>query len=135
MALFVWNDDYSLRIGAIDEQHKRLVGLLNALHEGMVAGHGNEKIGPLLDGLIDYTARHFAYEEQLFAEHGYPEAAAHTAEHRRLVDQVLEFKSRYEAGSAQLTMQLMKFLKDWLIKHILGSDKAYGAHLAERGVR
>jgi len=135
MALFEWNDDYSVKVASIDAQHKKLVGMLNDLHDGMVSGTGAEKLSALLGGLVEYTAMHFTYEEKLFAEHGYPQSKAHAEEHQRLVAQVLEFKRRYEASQASINMQLMKFLKDWLIKHILGSDKAYSAHLVERGVK
>lgn len=134
MALFEWRDDYSVKIGSIDVQHQKLVAMLNALHDGMVAGSGTAHLGAQLQGLVAYTAEHFAYEERLFAEHGYPSAPQHIEEHQRLVAQVLEFKAKFEAGTASINMQLMKFLKDWLIKHILGSDRLYSAHLVERGV-
>jgi len=135
MALFEWCDDYSVKVASIDAQHKKLVGMLNELHEGMTNGSGNERLGALLENLVGYTVQHFAYEEQLFALHKYPLSAAHTEEHQRLVTQVGEFKQKFDSGQANINMQLMKFLKDWLIKHILGSDKAYSAHLVERGVK
>jgi hemerythrin len=135
MALFEWCDDYSVRIASIDDQHKKLVGMLNELHDGMTSGKGAERMGALLKGLVEYTVLHFAYEEKLFAAHDYPQSQAHTEEHQRLVARVAEFKRQFEAGETQINMQLMKFLKDWLIKHILGSDKAYSAHLVERGVK
>jgi methyl-accepting chemotaxis protein/hemerythrin len=84
---------------------------------------------------VEYTVQHFAYEEQLFATHDYPLARAHIEEHQRLVAQVGEFKQKFDSGQANINMPLMKFLKDWLIKHILGSDKAYSNHLVERGVK
>jgi hemerythrin-like metal-binding protein len=101
----------------------------------MTSGTGSERLGGLLEGLVAYTVQHFAYEERLFAEHGYPLAAAHAEEHKRLVAQVSEFKKKYDAGQGHINVQLMKFLKDWLIKHILGSDKQYANHLLERGVK
>jgi hemerythrin-like metal-binding protein len=135
MALFDWRDDYSVKVPSIDAQHQQLVAILNQLHEGMTSGTGTERMSALLASLVDYTAKHFAYEEALFAEHGYPGTQAHVDEHKRLVTQVLEFKRKFELGEASINMQLMKFLKDWLIKHILGSDKAYSSHLVERGVK
>jgi hemerythrin len=135
MALFVWSDDYSVRIPSVDAQHQKLVEMLNALHDGMVAGSGSERLKALLDGLVDYTAKHFAHEEKLFAQYSYPQTKEHAEEHRKLVGQVLEFKGKYEAGQASINMQLMKFLKDWLIKHILGSDKAFGPFLSEAGAK
>ena len=133
--MFQWCDDYSVKVPSIDAQHRKLVEMLNELHDGMTTGKGAERLGTLLEGLVDYTVKHFAYEEQLFAEHGYPQAQAHISEHQRLVTQVADFKQKFEAGQAHINMQLMKFLKDWLIKHILGSDKAYSGYLVERGVK
>jgi hemerythrin-like metal-binding protein len=130
--LFHWSDDYSVKVPSIDAQHQRLVAMLNDLHDGMSRGHGAELLTPILSGLIDYTAQHFAHEEALFAEYGYPDAAEHTAEHQKLVAQVLAFKAKLESKQATINMELMKFLKDWLIKHILGSDMRYSALLVER---
>lgn len=130
--LFQWSDDYSVKVPSIDAQHQRLVAMLNDLHDGMSSGHGAEVLTPILAGLIDYTAQHFAHEETLFAQYGYPDAAEHIAEHRQLVAQVLAFKAKVESKQATINMELMRFLKDWLIKHILGSDMRYSALLVER---
>ncbi len=135
MALFTWCDDYSVKIPSIDEQHHKLVDMLNALHDSMTSGGGSAQLEELLSSLVEYTVVHFTYEEKLLAEHEFPQTAEHVGEHQRLVEQVTAFKTRYDAGSAKINMQLMKFLKDWLIHHILGSDKSYSAYLVERGVK
>jgi len=109
--------------------------MLNGLHDGMVSGTSRERLAPLLGGLIEYTATHFAHEEELFAQYGYPDSAKHTQEHQDLVKKVLDFKGKFDKGSSSLTMELMMFLKNWLLEHILGSDKAYSAHLVERGAK
>jgi hemerythrin len=135
MALFAWRDDYSVKVPSIDVQHHKLVDMLNGLHDGMVSGTSRERLAPLLGGLIEYTATHFAHEEELFAQYGYPDSAKHTQEHQDLVKKVLDFKGKFDKGSSSLTMELMMFLKNWLLEHILGSDKAYSAHLVERGAK
>lgn len=134
MALFSWSDDYSVKVPSIDAQHHRLVDMLNELHDGMVAGKASEHVASVLDGLIAYTAQHFSYEEELFAKYAYPEAAEHIAEHQKLVEQVVAFKTKLLAKEATITMELVKFLKNWLIGHILGSDKKYSALLVEQRV-
>lgn len=135
MALFEWSEDYFVGIPSIDGQHQQLVALINELHDGMLSGITTERVEAVLNGLVEYTAHHFSYEERLFAEHDYPDAEGHADAHGRLIDQVLDFKRRYDAGEASLNMELMVFLKDWLIGHILGSDMAYGSHLVAAGVR
>lgn len=135
MALFQWREEYSMKVPSIDIQHRKLVEMLNTLHDGMVSGTGKEKLAPLLDGLVQYTATHFAHEENYFAKYEYPDAEKHTLQHQQLVQQVLGFKEKFDSGSANINMELMIFLKDWLIHHILGSDKAYSQHLVERGAK
>lgn len=136
MALVVWNDKLSVGVKSIDDQHKKLVSLVNQLHDGMIAGKGKEVVGPVLDGLIAYTASHFKYEEDLFARTGYPDAPAHKLEHADLVARVTEIRKVYDVkGPSVLTIQVMNFLKDWLTTHIQGADKEYGPHLQANGVQ
>lgn len=134
MALFEWSDDYSVHVPSIDEQHKMLVRMLNELHDGMSRGAADDRLGEVLNGLIEYTSKHFAHEEALFAKYNYPDAATHIAEHQRLVAQVLEFKEKLETKHATINMELLRFLKDWLIGHILGSDKKYSSLFADNHV-
>jgi len=133
--MFEWSDDYSMKIDSIDSQHKKLVDMLNDLYAGMMTNASREAASETLRGLTDYTLTHFAFEENLFREYGYEHAAAHQKEHRALIQAVVEFKGKFDAGEASINMELMNFLKDWLIKHILGSDKRYSKYLRERGVK
>ncbi len=136
MPLMEWSDKLSVGIKSIDDEHKKLVGMVNDLFDGVQAGRGKELLGPILDGLIAYTKTHFANEERYFAQHHYGEAVAHKAEHDALAKQVLDVQAKYKAGAnAALSMEVMNFLKNWLVKHILGSDKAYGPFLAGKGVK
>jgi len=133
--MFEWSEDYSMKIPSIDAQHKKLVAMLNDLYAGMMTNASREAASATLAGLTEYTLTHFAYEEKLFREYGFPHTEAHEKEHQALVQAVVEFKARFDAGEASINMELMNFLKDWLIKHILGSDKRYSKFLRERGVK
>lgn len=136
MPLFIWNDKLSVGIPSIDNQHKKLVTMINQLHDGMMNGKGKEVVGPVLKGLIEYTATHFKYEEQLFDKVRYPDAAIHKKEHDDLVRRVVEIQQKYEqSGPGALTIQVMNFLKEWLTHHIQGADMAYTDHLIAKGIR
>jgi hemerythrin len=126
----------SVGVKALDEEHQKLVGMLNALYDGMQAGQGKEALGKILDGLIGYTKTHFAHEERFFAQHGYPDAVKHKAEHDALARQALDVQAKYKAAgsAATLSMEVLNFLKNWLINHIQGSDKKYGPFLNAKGV-
>jgi len=136
MPLMNWSDKMSVGVAVFDEEHKKLVGMLNELYDGVQAGKGTVVLGKVLDGLISYTAGHFKREEQAFAQTGYPNAVAHKKEHDDLTAQVLDVQKKFKSGAAgTLSMEVMNFLKNWLIKHIQGSDKQYGPHLNSKGMK
>jgi hemerythrin len=135
MPLITWNNTLSVNVQEIDSQHKRLVELVNQLHDAMSQGKGREVMGATLAGLIDYTRTHFAAEERLMTAHAYPGYGRHKAEHDALTKQVVDLQGQYQAGQPVLTIEVMNFLKDWLSKHILEVDKQLGAYLNSKGVK
>ena len=135
MALMVWSDQFSIGIQSVDDQHKKLVEYVNELHDAMMSGKSDDVLGPILNNLIDYTANHFAFEEKLFCEHNYPDTTAHTAEHKALAEKVIAFNEDFKRGDASISLGIMSFLKDWLMNHILKSDKKYSPFLIEKGVK
>lgn len=130
MSMMEWNDKLSVGVEAIDADHKHLVALVNELHDAVKAAHGKEALGKVLDGLIAYTKSHFGREEAEMAKFKYPKAPDHIREHVNLTKQVLDVQAKYKAGkTAVLSMEVLAFLRDWLIKHISASDKALGDFL------
>ncbi len=134
MALMDWNPTLSVKIKKFDDQHKKLVDLLNQLHDGMKAGQGNAVLGNVLQSLITYTSTHFKDEEQVMQANSYPDLTRHRAEHEKLVKQVLDLQKKFQAGGAVLTLTVLSFLKDWLFTHIQGEDKKYGVFLNAKGI-
>jgi hemerythrin len=129
-----WNQTYSVSVKKFDDQHKKLIELLNQLHDAMKAGDGNTMLGITLQSLISYTSSHFSEEEKLMQANGYPDFAAHKAQHDALVKQVLDLQKKYQSGGGVMTLTVMSFLKDWLTKHIQGVDKKYGQHFNAKGI-
>lgn len=134
MSMFEWDQRYSVAIAEIDRQHQQLFQLLNELYDAMQTGHGNEVIAKVLDRLLDYTAYHFEQEEKLFALYHYPDEAAHRAEHAQLTQQARSLVARMKRGEGDVIVPTLKFLCDWLARHILGSDKRYAPFLTAQGV-
>lgn len=134
MSAFVWEDKYSLHIAELDRQHQKLFALFNDLYDAMQQGHGSEVIDKVLTSVVDYTAYHFAFEEKLLREAGYREEAAHRAEHAKLAEQAKALAQKLHAGGADVTMATLKFLGDWLMRHILVQDKSFAPYLIARGV-
>jgi len=132
--LFPWSDEYSVKIAVVDSQHKKLLSLTNDLHAAMTAGRGRAQLGQVLTGLLDYTRAHFAAEEGLMQSNGYEGYFSHKREHERLTDRIQAYQDKVLSGEVGLSIEVMSFLKDWLIKHILGWDKKYAPFLNAKGV-
>jgi hemerythrin len=135
MPLMAWTEKLSVGVGVLDADHKRLVAMVNDLYDAVQAGHGKETLGRILNELVEYTKGHFAREEKFFAQTVYPAAAAHKQEHDALTRQVLDVQQKYATGaSATLSIDVLHFLKNWLINHIQGSDQKYRPHLNAKGI-
>lgn len=125
MTFMPWASTLELGIAEIDDQHKELVRLTNALHDELAsASPRRPEIGAVLEGLVDYTHNHFIVEEVLFAQHGYPETPAHQAQHNRFTAKAMDLLLRFEDG-AEVSIEALEFLKVWLIEHICKVDRAY----------
>ena len=126
----------SVGVSMFDTEHKKLIDLVNELHDGIQAGKAPDSLAKVLAGLITYTATHFKHEEEFFAKTGYPASADHKKEHDDLTKQVLDIQAKVAAGATgMLSLEVLAFLKKWLINHIQGSDKKYGPHLNAKGIR
>lgn len=135
MALIIWSDTLKTNVTECDEQHKKLITLINTLHDAMKIGKGKVALGKVLTELVDYTQTHFRTEELLFVRHGYAGYAAHKAEHDTLTKQAKDLKANFEKDEGVITLEVMTFLKNWLETHILGTDKKYGPFLNGKGVQ
>ncbi len=134
MALFTWDSRLKTNITVCDEQHQKLISILNDLHEAMRIKKDKELIGKTLTELIDYTIYHFQTEEKLLEEHQFPYLNNHRAEHLNLTNEVKDLKKRYDSGETVLTTEVLSFLKNWVNDHIIGMDKNYTTFLHNKGV-
>jgi len=134
MAIIDWDSSLSVNIKSIDNQHKKLVDMVNTLHDSMKEGKAKDVMGNILAELAAYTDYHFKTEEEFFKKYGYAEGVKHKVEHDHLREEVTYLKEKFDRGEAVFTIELLYFLKDWLSKHILGSDKKYTAFLNSKGV-
>jgi hemerythrin-like metal-binding protein len=130
--LFVWREEYSIHHQQVDEQHKELVGCLNALHEALLSGESHQEMDKLLSELVRHTLVHFRDEEELMRQCNYPGLRSHHAAHEDLERQVGEFQNRLRSGRVTLSVDLLKFLKSWLQHHMQGADQEFGKYIAAK---
>lgn len=122
MTFFVWDASYEGGVKEIDDQHRKLVDMINGLHDAMLVGEGAQLLGTLFQDLIDYTRYHFETEERLLERAGYPGIGDQIKEHRSLTEHVLAYQKRFEEGRFKNAVETVKFLKGWLAQHILEKD-------------
>ena len=132
--LIVWSNSYSVTVKQMDQEHQRLIDIINNLYAAMRAGRSNEAIGTILDELVAYTKTHFSHEEQLMQQANYAGLADQKKAHEALVNQLNDILAKYRAGTA-LGQEIMNFLKNWLINHIQGMDKQYGPTMHKKGIK
>jgi hemerythrin len=133
-AAFVWDAKFSVGVPEIDRQHKALMDMANELKYELDGKRSIKTARQILKGLIDYTATHFSYEEQLMDQTDYAEVEQHKALHKQLVEDVLRYNERIVQGDDRVLNELMGFIKKWLLEHIQKTDKKLGAHLQSEGL-
>ena len=129
--LVQWTDKMNTGIELIDAQHQMLCNYLNALYRAMQEKQTGKALHEIIDNLAQYTITHFSTEEQIFMHSSYPDKEAHKEIHRNFENQVAQFAAKMRSGEALLSMELLEFLKDWLLNHINGTDHAYVPYVEE----
>lgn len=134
MSLITWTkEQFATNVSAHDAEHQEIFRLVNVLGDAVASGD-RSSIGKNLDALIDYVVQHFAAEEANFAQHDYPAAAGHKAEHDKLVATCADLQKKFHAGEADVTGDTAAFVVGWLTDHIPNIDRLYGPYLNAKGV-
>ncbi len=134
VSLMQWGPQFSINVQQFDNQHKRLIEMVNQLNDAMNSGKGHDALKSILDGLIQYTATHFADEEKILAQQNFPDLEQHKLAHKELVKTALELQKKFHGSSSALSGEVMNFLRNWLVNHIQGVDKKYGVYLNGKGI-
>lgn len=95
----------------------------------MQQGQEETVVLDILDALVEYAVSHFSTEEVFFTHSAYPDTERHIAIHEQFKAQVAQFRKEVEAGSATVGMDVLEFLKNWLIEHIQGTDYKIGPYV------
>ena len=127
-----WSDRFALGVDIIDQQHQVLFRLIDQLAKAIQNDTSEAELKPIFDKLHEYTLTHFATEEQLMAQHGFPADQDHHANHRALEHSLAQLVSRAEHGEPLVSLQAMNFLRQWLYHHIDDVDRRLAEFLLKQ---
>ena len=125
-----WKEAYSVGVDELDDDHKRLIELLNRFQTAYKYHTGEEFERQALNELVDYTKYHFEREEKMMEAADYPDLQAHKEAHRSMIAKVDEFQQEYQQHGHEALEGVARFLSDWLIEHINGTHKKYGPYIS-----
>jgi hemerythrin len=134
MAYINWSDDLSVSVFTIDNQHKKLVGLINEFYESIKNGSSKDNVSKLIKGMKNYTHEHFGFEEKYMRQCNYPDYENHKKEHELFISKVEDLETKLNSGKIVLSFEVTSFLKDWLKNHIQVEDKKYSSLFTQKGL-
>lgn len=134
MSLYEWKETYNIGIKSIDEDHQRLLSLINKLFDAMSHGKAKEILAGIFSELINYIKFHFQREESYFEDTNFPEHLEHKLQHDFFIEKINDFKAQFDEGNQNVTVELITFLTEWLINHIFILDRKYLNHFKKHGV-
>lgn len=135
MAFLVWEDKYSVGIKEIDDQHKGLFDIINDLYEAIKLNKNKEILSDIINKLVKYTEVHFDAEELLMSLYKYPDLEEHKRLHGKFTSKVIEFRDNFNPTTLMTSLEVMEFLKQWWMHHVLDTDKQYSPFLLKKGLR
>jgi hemerythrin len=126
MESFCWNRNFETGLQDVDDQHRRLVDIINAFGAHLAENDiAEEHVESLLKELIEYAQFHFEKEEELMAESGLDSRHCefHIVEHNTFLEDVLLFRNHRRTGDMDDARSILEYLIHWLAYHILVMDQ------------
>lgn len=128
--MYEMKDEYLTGIEFIDNEHRRLFEIAEETYQLKNAEFipdKHDQIKGLFNELKEYTALHFAHEEEYMRSIGYKKLFTQKVQHDAFIHwlEEQEFDSideEYEDQDAVIG-DILKYLTDWLVSHILETDK------------
>ena len=135
MPMIAWSNQFSVGVQEVDKQHQVLIGIVNQLSAALDMQDRDLDSHKVINELVQYTVYHFGTEERLMREISYAGIDRHVHEHQAFVKQVGQMVTQLDHGQGPSLLELLLFLRDWLISHILNSDRDMGDALNLAGIR
>lgn len=131
MKKIVWKPEYSVGVERLDRQHQKIISVINKLISKPRMLRTSGTIDDALMELNSYVSEHFLLEEQLLGENGYPSIVQHSEKHTAYSERIADFCMRNDKKVAD---ELLSYLGEWWIGHILHEDMQYKSFFEGKGL-
>lgn len=129
MASIEWQPAFETGLKPVDSQHRRMVDMINRL-DSLSSNNDTDNydaVGEILSSLTAYTHYHFEEEEALMEKYQYSELDSHLTAHASLKSDLASYVRRWQERDGITPEELLSYLADWLLSHILSVDKKLGS--------
>lgn len=134
MEIIKWEPALSVGVQEIDDQHKKMVKMINNLHTGLETKQFETAIQQTLNDMIEYAGEHFRTEETYMTQFDYAKREDHEIEHEAFIGKISQFICD-DDDSFFLSMDVLEYLKSWLLHHIMEVDQAYSDCFTQNGLK
>lgn len=137
MSQIIWNDYFSVGVQQMDLQHQKFIEMLNQCLKAQTADKLASITPAILSDMMAYLQSHFAAEEKMMAENAYPGYDAHVQLHRAFIQKTNSLLEKHRQGNQPdaVAAELLDFLQDWFINHIIRIDKQYTDEMHSKGIK
>lgn len=132
MKLIEWSDKFSVGVESMDQQHMRIIAMINELIENPQHLEDQTLVSKQLETMISYALEHFELEEKLLKENDYPDFDSHHAKHLEYGKKLGTLCAASFVKDNVMADELLSFLGEWWIHHILEEDMRYAKFLQEK---
>jgi hemerythrin-like metal-binding protein len=128
-SLIQWNDNFSVHIPLLDDQHKELINILNIMKAAVDAKKDKAAQEYIIQKMMEYSIFHFTSEEEIMRNYDFPELNEHMKEHEEYIRHTTQINYHFNNQEETVSAEILAVLNIWWKKHIPGSDQKYGEFL------
>lgn len=127
--LIVWKEDYVVGHEELDQHHRTMFTIINDLYARMIGGASDHELRVLFKKALAYAQMHFNREEDILRGLNYPSLDAQQKAHRTYLERVKALAGPTPGSDRSVAFDMLEFLKEWWLDHILGMDRGYAPFL------
>ena len=130
-----WDKSCSTGVEKFDDQHKKLLELLNKMLGSIKEREETSGMGSVLKDLFFFAISHFNDEEEALKRFGYEHLEEQKKEHDKIKLMVGRLHQNYLAGNMPETIEILEVITRWFEDHLKNVDTKYGPFLKEKGFK